>query len=300
MKKGFSNFQFSMRATTTVRPCNLLVALCLLAFVACDNKQSGSEVVEDSRIDSLQQIVNQKDNEINDIMGTLNDIQEGFRLINEAEGRISVTQDGEGINQSQQIKENIVYISQRLAENRELIRKLRAKLKESTVQGEELNRTIEGLIAQLEQKDQELQKLREELDAKDIHISELDETIAGLKADVSDLKADNASKDATISEQDTELNTAWYAFGTKKELKEQNVLRSGKVQVDNLSKGYFTKIDIRKTKEIKLYSKSAQLLTVHPSGSYTLKTDANGQYILTVTNTEQFWSTSKYLVIQVK
>lgn len=287
MRKVFFNFQ-------------LILALCLLTVVACDNKTGNGEPVEDSRIDSLQQVVNQKDNEINEIMGTLNDIQEGFRLINEAEGRISVSPEGEGVDQSKQIKENIVYISKRLAENRELIRKLRAKLKETTVQSAELNRTVEGLIAQLEQKDQELQQLREELDAKDIHIAELDETIADLKTDVSELKADNASKDETISEQDTELNTAWYAFGTKKELKEKNVLRSGKVQVDNSSKGYFTKIDIRKTKEIKLYSKSAQLLTVHPSGSYTLKADANGQYVLTVTNAEQFWSTSKYLVIQVK
>lgn len=277
----------------------IAIFLCLMAIISCNDKKESTEPASDSRIDSLEQVIAAKDNEIDEFMGTLNDIQEGFRLINEAEGRISVT-DGEGTDRREQIKQNIVYISQKMAENRELIRKLRTQLKESTVQSEQLNRTIEQLIAQLEEKDQQLQQLREELDAKDIHISELDETIADLKSDVNDLKSDNASKAETISEQDTELNTAWYAFGTKKELKEQNVLRNGKVQVDNLSKGYFTKIDIRKTKEIKLYSKSAQLLTVHPSGSYTLKTDSNGQYILNITNHTQFWSTSKYLVIQVK
>ena len=38
----------------------------------------------------------------------------------------------------------------------------------------------------------------------------------------------------------------------------------------NFNKSYFTKVDIREVSEIKLYSKSAKLLTTHPSSSYTL------------------------------
>jgi P pilus assembly chaperone PapD len=53
-------------------------------------------------------------------------------------------------------------------------------------------------------------------------------------------------------------------------------------------------------KEIKLYSRDAELLTAHPASSYTLQRDANKQYVLRITNPEQFWSTSKYLVILVK
>ena len=68
----------------------------------------------------------------------------------------------------------------------------------------------------------------------------------------------------------------------------------------NFNRNYFTKIDIRVDKEIKLYSKSAKILTSHPSSSYTLQRDASKQYILRITNPEVFWSTSKYLVVQVK
>lgn len=68
----------------------------------------------------------------------------------------------------------------------------------------------------------------------------------------------------------------------------------------NFNKSYFTKIDIRVQKEIKLYSKSAKILTMHPSSSYTLQRDANKQYVLRISNPQIFWSTSKYLVIQVK
>jgi hypothetical protein len=41
------------------------------------------------------------------------------------------------------------------------------------------------------------------------------------------------------------------------------------------------------------------LLTNHPASSYVLERDANKQYVLRITNPQLFWSTSKYLVIQV-
>ena len=89
-------------------------------------------------------------------------------------------------------------------------------------------------------------------------------------------------------------------FGTRKELKEQRIIEGDKVLQANFNKDYFTKIDIRVNKEIKLYSKSAKVLTMHPSSSYQLQRDANKQYVLRITNPEIFWSTSKYLVILVR
>lgn len=274
--------------------------MCLMAITACKNEKAVPDGSGTVQRDSLQKIIDRKDSEIDGMMGTLNDIQEGFRLINEAENRVNVAQSGEGTDKQQQLKENIKFISKRMAENRELISKLRQQLRESSVKGEQLNKTIEGFIAQMEEKDRQLSKLREELDAKDIHISELDEAIANLNTDVSSLKTESEQKSQTISTQDKQLNTAWYVFGTKKELKDQNILSKGEVLRSNFNKNYFTKIDIRVDKEIKLYSKSARLLTTHPSGSYTLAPDATGQYVLRISNPQIFWSTSKYLVVQVK
>ena len=45
---------------------------------------------------------------------------------------------------------------------------------------------------------------------------------------------------------------------------------------NEFNKDYFTEIDIRKDKEIKLYSKRATLLTTHPAGSYELAKDDQG------------------------
>ena len=191
------------------------------------------------------------------------------------------------------------FIQQTMQQNRELINKLKTQLRESSLNGEQLKKTIENLVAQMEEKDKQLQQLRAELDAKDIHITELDEKIANLNTNVNQLTSDNASKSETISQQDKQLNTAWFVFGTKKELKEQQILVKDKVLQGNFNKNYFTKVDIRVDKEIKLYSRSAKMLTSHPASSYTLQRDANKQYVLRITNPQQFWSTSKYLVVLV-
>lgn len=278
----------------------IIIALCALSLTACTGSKKEPTLQNVAQNDSLERIIAQRDNEINDMMSTLNDIQEGFREINEAENRVSIAKDGEGSNKAQQIRENIRFIAQRMQQNRELIAKLKGQLKKSGVKGEALRKTVEDMARQLDEKDQELQQLRAELDAKDIHIAELDETINNLNTNVSNLQTESSAKSQTIKSQDTQLNTAWFVFGTKNELKEQGILVKGKVMQGSFNKSYFTKIDIRVTKEVKLYSKYAKILTMHPSGSYSLAKDATGQYVLNVTNPQIFWSTSKYLVILVK
>ena len=278
----------------------LFLAFCMASMVACKNDKAGQPSVNIVQNDSLQKIIEQRDNEINDMMGILNDVEEGFRAINQAENRVTIAKDGEGENKKAQIRENIQFIQQRMEHNRSLIAKLQQQMRESSFKSEELKRTVSNLIKQLEEKDDQLKQLRAELNAKDIHIAELDATINTLNTNVSDLKTETEQKAQTIDSQDKQLNTAWFAFGSKKELKAQNVLVKGKVLQGNFNKNFFTKIDIRVDKEIKLYSKSAKILTMHPSSSYTLATDAKDQYVLRITNPQLFWSTSKYLVIQVK
>lgn len=277
-----------------------MVCCAALLMTGCKDGKNAPGLASVQQTDSLNDVIAQKDSEINEMMGTLNDIEEGFRLINEAENRVALLKNGEGTSKKQNLKENIQFIAERMKQNRELIAKLQKQLESSTLKGGQLKKTIDNLTAQLEEKDKQLLALREELDKKDIHISELDETIGNLNTNVSNLSADNQQKAETINAQDKQLNTAWYVFGTKKELKGQHILEGGKVMNGNFNKNYFTKVDIRNTTEIKLYSKSAKLLTAHPASSYSLTHDASKQYVLRITNPQIFWSTSKYLVVLVK
>ena len=106
-----------------------------------------------------------------------------------------------------------------------------------------------------------IEELQAELASKNIRIAELDDAVVGLSQDVDDLTAQNEAKAATLSSQDKALNTAWFVFGTKSELKDQNIIQKGDVLKNaNFNKDYFTQIDIRTDKEIKLYAKKAELL----------------------------------------
>ena len=278
----------------------LFILMCLVAVASCKQERANADLTAERQRDSLNQIIAQRDNEINDMMATFNEIEEGFKEINEAEQRVSIAKQGEGASCEQRIRENVQFIQSAMAQNRELINKLKRQLRESAFQGDQFKRTIENLTKQLEEKDQQLTQLRAELSAKDIHIAELDEKITGLNTDVSSLQEENTQKATTISTQDKQLNTAWFVFGTKSELKSQKILVDGKVLQSNFNREYFTKIDIRVDKEIKLYSRSAKMLTAHPAGSYSLQQDAGKQYVLRITDPQKFWSTSKYLVVLVK
>lgn len=275
-----------------------------VAIVAASCSEPRQQAAESPVIvrhdDSLRQVIAERDSQINGIMATMNEIQEGFNEISDAEQRVNIMRGDERADKAGQIKESVRLIADRMDLNRKLIKKLRTQLRESDFKSSELKRAIANMLRQLEAKDQQLQQLRDELEAKDIHIAELDQTIEGLHGNVSDLEAESAAKTQTINSQEAQLNTAWYAYGTKGELKEQLILDGGKVLRQNFNRGYFRKIDIRVTKEIKFYSKSARILTSHPQGSYELRTDSNRLYYLTITNPQLFWSTSRYLVVQVK
>ena len=281
----------------------------VVALTSCDMIGGGSNRDQlKAENDSLMLLLTQRNAELDEMMGTFNDISEGFRLINAAENRVDLNRNavGEGsLSAKEKIADDIEFIRKQMEENREQIAKLQQMLKESKNNSAQLKRAVNQLTKELEDKMQRIEELQAELAAKNLRIQELDEAVSGLTAARQQLESENAAKSATIAAQDKDLNTAWFVFGTKSELKEQNILKTrflGKGEVmkeDNINLNYFTKIDIRTTNQIRLYSKGAKVLTNHPNGTYTLEKDDKGELTLKITNAKEFWSVSKYLVIQV-
>jgi chromosome segregation ATPase len=258
-----------------------------------------------NRIDSLQIALDQKTGAEAELINTFNTIQEGFRLISEAEGRV-YAQKEKGLSSVEQVKTDMAFIAQTMKDNRELIAQLKQKLATSNTVSAQMKQTMDNLTNQLVDKTRQLTLLQDELATKNIHIAALDSVIAGLHTDLAILRAENQAKDRTISVQDKALNEAWYVYGTKKELKEQGILddrflaKDRVLQNSDFNKDYFTQIDIREDKIIKLHSKSAKLLTTHPDGSYEFIKDEKEQQVLLISDPVEFWSVSRYLVIQVK
>ena len=283
-----------------------IFAMCAIAMASCNEAAKKAENQARAERDSLNQVIAQKDDEINDMMTTLVDIEEGFREITEAQNRVTLAKDGEGTNTKQRIAENFQFIQSMMQQNKDLINKLKQQVRESTIKGDKLKKVIANLTEQMEKKDAQIAEMQALLEAKDIHIGELKTEISSMKDDARALQAENDTQAKKLNDQDKQLNTAWFVYGTKDELKKQKIITQDdlfskkKILEGNFNKDYFTKIDIRVDKEIKLYSKDAKMLTSHPANSYKLQPDANKQYVLRITDPQTFWSTSKYLVIQVK
>lgn len=284
----------------------LVCCLCMGMWTACETKKEQQAASQaNNSADSLQHIITQKEIELNDMVTTLNEIQEGFRKINEVQGRISLQRQQEGKPSKAALLENIKVIQNTMRLNNDLIENLRKQIKEMKNNTGRLRNTMESTIAlltaQLEEHQRQVEELHKQLADKDVQIAQQGEEISNLKTNISTLNTENDSKARTVVAQDRELHTAYYVFGTKRELKSQNILRNGEVlRETNFNKDYFTKIDIRVEKVIRLYSKNATLNTPHPTGTYTLDKDENQQYTLRITDPQRFWSISKYLVITVK
>ena len=283
----------------------LFLSVCVAILSSCGNMSRNEALKAEN--DSLNVALAERDAELEGIMEAFNEVQDGFRLINEAENRVDLQSGSlERASSAQKIREDIHFISEKLKSNRERIAELEELLKNSKHASAQMKKAVANLNKELEAKSQQIETLQTELASKNIRIAELDDMVAGLNKNVNDLVAENEAKSATLASQDKALNAAWFVFGTASELKEQKIIskkflqKTKVLENKDFNKDYFTQIDIRTDKYIELYSKDAELLTTHPAGSYELARNEKGQLSLMILNPNKFWSVSRYLVIEVK
>ena len=271
----------------------------ILTNFLLSNCSKGSDESENSIKDSIENVsgnlngkLNEKDAAIQELVSSFNEIQENLNAIKEKEKIISkVTSDGDVKSKEDQIKEDIQSIYDLMAKNKDRIGSLSKKLKNSKLKIDGLEKMIDNMQATLNLKDSEIEELKTKIEGLNVELSSLTTNYKAVENE---------------SNQKTEIiNTAFYAIGTSKELKEKNVItkeggiiglgKTTKLSSD-FNKDYFTKINIEKTTSINLGAKKIKILTTHPSNSYKLIGEKPIEK-LEITNTKEFWSASKYLVI---
>lgn len=285
----------------------ILITAAILLLASC-SKQQNSEVERlKAENDSLQNSRLQLEQEVNDYFATLNDIQQNIEKIKDAQNVISVRPLSENTPRDvrNKVSEDMAYINELIKVNKEELEKMRSKMKHSSFQLDNLEKTLASLARQLNEESAKVARLQIQLQQKDSVITKLGTTVNELGKNVEDLEQKNEEKTTVIQQQDEAMNTAWYAIGSIKELKDNKIISSEgifspkKVLQSDFNKNYFVKVDTRNTKSVPLYSKSkAKILTIHPKTSYTLEKE-NENYVLIITNPAEFWSVSKYLVVEV-
>ncbi len=280
-----------------------LAFFAIFLSVACGGS-SNKEDLEKLREENLelQRQLNERDETVNAFFADFNDIEEKLAEIRLKEGIIKASGNPElDSDVKARIESEIAAINELMESNKSTIASLRKRLKDGNFKITEFEKTINRLNKLIEERDAEIELLKKELVALNFTIDELNQTLSNVMQE-----SDNKSK--IIDAKTTELNTAYYVFGTNKELTDKGVLTKdggfigiggNKKLKDDFNEDYFTKIDIRETKSITLMAKRARLITNHPSNSFKFEGD-RGVERMVITNPDNFWKTSKYLVIVVE
>ncbi|MDR2534036.1 MAG: hypothetical protein LBC81_04595 [Tannerellaceae bacterium] len=287
---------------------SVFITLCAgILLTACvQNSKEYQQLKAES--DSLKLDNARNTMQIEEMMSILNDIETDFQSIRSAENYLNVQRQDDGeLNPSsrEKIRNNMQLINETLQKNKEQIARLESLLQKSNAQSDVFRKTIERLAAELEEKSTMIITLQADLEKKNIHIEELSREVASLKEDVDELAGVSQSQAKRLSAQDAELNTAYYCFGTSRELKDQKIISGGgifsksKTLQGDFNRDYFISIDIRQTTDIELYARKATLKSNHPDGSYEYAKDPDGNLIFRITNAKVFWSLGRYLVIEI-
>jgi chromosome segregation ATPase len=170
-----------------------------------------------------------------------------------------------------------------------------------------------GTIKVLEKK---IIDLEASVKQSEIEISDLKNTLVSKNFEIDQLNTQNSEllttivqKEETITKQTNEMNKAFYACGTTKQLKAKGLLTKkggfiGLGKTKSLSAGLsdsaFVQIDITITKLIPVNSKKAKLISEHSPNSYQFIRDQNNKIeSIEIKDPALFWKISKYAVVQV-
>lgn len=291
-----------MKKTTLV----LGIAACILATITSCNNIEEERARNQKTIDSLQSIVDSKNDEMNQFFETLNEIEDNLAKVSSKFGSVEELRRGKTEIRNDvkmKINDQINDINNMLSDNKQRLNTLSKKLSESGAENTKLKEYIEKLQTRIDEQENEIQTLVTELEQKKI-------IIENLNTNVAELTKANTEKEQIIAKQIAESNKVYYIVGTYDELKEAGIVTKtggfigiGKKQqiTNDLNTALFTQTDKTKTNIININKEKVKILSRHPEGSYELVMDGNKVCsAIKIINYNEFWKYTDYLVITTK
>ena len=242
------------------------------------------------------------ENEFNATIGIINEVENNLQAIRDAEGMLTVQQEG---SERDQIVSELLQIKERMAENRARLDSLNQVIEKSGKNNGNLRAQIKKLQAQIAEKEEMIAGLQAQIEEKDGQIANLNTQVDNLNNDLNNANTQIENLNNQNLAQTDEMNTVYYIGATAKELKAKGIILSAKkIFKGDVPTEEFTKADMRELNTIVFQTKKGVVLTTHPVESYTLTPgkDADGNKIVTleITNPEQFWKVTRYLVVLTK
>ncbi len=300
-KFGFLNYAHMRKLFTAF----IIVA----ALTSCVESSSKYKALQ-AELDSLQANYKLQGAELDELFATINEIEQGLSSIRETESILAVSStDGIEIPQGskEQLKQDVEAIQNAIKNYQEEIEKLK---KDKRLQSSQFKKRLNAMQKELTEKAEIIETLSKQLEEKDAQIvlqtkqiASLDEVVSNLKNEVAELSDEGSQLRAKVADQEAEIYSVYYIVGSKEELIEAGVMtkgglfKSSKVSYQS-EKDAFVKIDSREISEINTNAKKAKVMSIHPKGTYAF-VENDGEMILNISNPQEFWEQTKYLVIQV-
>lgn len=292
--------------TTKLGKLGVFAASIVLLAACGDEKKVAS--TDDTSVDqlvqtrdSLQQVIANQDS----LLSLINELGDGMEQIKMLENILSSENlQSETPDRRDKIRNDMADIQRTLNERRQRLAELEARLNKSNANNAHLRQAITSLKSQIAAQVTTIESLRKDLASANIYIDQLTQNMDSLNTTVANTIEEKNVVEQKNEELTNQLNTCYYVIGSKSELKAHDIIETGflkktKIMPEDFQRNYFTTADQRSLTSLPLHSKKAKVLTSQPSDSYQIVNDANGMKVLNITNPEKFWSTYKYLVIQV-
>ena len=278
-----------------------VVAASVLVLASCGDKTtstSGHDTSVDQLVqtrDSLQQVVADQDS----LLSLLNELGDGMQQIKTLENILSSENlQSETPDRRNKIKQDMADIQRALNERRQRLTELEARLSKSNANNANLRQAISSLKSQIASQVTTIESLRKDLASANIYIDQLTQNVDSLNTTVATtLEEKNVAEQMNV-ELTNQLNECYYVIGSKSELKEHDIIKTGflkktKIMPEDFQRSYFTTADQRLLTTLNLHSKKAKVLTGQPTDSYEIVTQPDGIKVLNITNHQEFWATYK-------
>ncbi|MGB1032527.1 MAG: hypothetical protein ACPGWM_07920 [Flavobacteriales bacterium] len=260
---------------------SILILVISFSFIACDNNEEALNKLNE-RNKTITALAVERTEELRESEAVIANMNARINLV------LNELEEGEVPDEFQ---EKVLVLQQRLKNSSTDLSQLQANLKRTSGEQKKLVGSLQQLESDLLHQEQEMTAVLLELQEADIVIADQEETLVSLQIENGQLRQ--------------EMNQAYVAIGSMKQLKEQGVVKKvgglfglgGKAVLSaDMNESAFSQIDGSLATSLTLNGQNATLVSNHPEGSYEL-VEFEEQSSLQIKDPEEFWSRGKYLTI---
>jgi len=291
-----------MKFTT---PLFLMVFFAGIVLVGCSGNQEATEA-DLATIDSLNAVLNSRNQELNNQIELLNNIDAALKDAN-SDGNLQINDPEKVKSIDKEIFSKIALLKNKLESDSRKVEKLQADLNKAKDSSSYRKDLLSKMNSKMEKLKQENELLKQKVSSETMEINALIAELRAQGVKIKSLNAELTKLNSNIVELKNEINTVYYLIGTQKELKHDSIIVKtgigGAITLSEyLNKADFANMDKTQMNSIALTGfKKAHVVPQRPENSYKWIKNEEGKIVrLEITRTADFWNVSKYLVIVVK